>query len=92
MRRVMSVWQGRMLVVCLHFSQQQQHNYSNILILCIKKKDGFIGTYPTEDQVRLQGKEHTTEYVYGRKFNGIAHCATCSVHAYGLTASAVLLA
>ncbi|KAK1757777.1 Mss4-like protein [Echria macrotheca] len=42
-------------------------------------RDAYIGTYPTKEQVRIHGREHTFEYRYGSKFNGIAHCRTCGV-------------
>ena len=35
--------------------------------------------YPTKDQVRIHGRENTFEYLYGRKFNGAAHCKTCNI-------------
>ncbi|KAM7186062.1 hypothetical protein V8F33_012053 [Rhypophila sp. PSN 637] len=42
-------------------------------------RDAYIGTYPSKEQVRIHVREHTFEYRYGSKFNGIAHCQTCGV-------------
>ncbi|KAK3313321.1 hypothetical protein B0H66DRAFT_628999 [Apodospora peruviana] len=42
-------------------------------------RNAYIGVYPTKDQVKIHGREHTFEYLYGRKFNGTAHCKTCGV-------------
>ncbi|KAK0634164.1 Mss4-like protein [Immersiella caudata] len=42
-------------------------------------RNAYIGVYPTKDQVRVHGRENTFEYLYGRKFNGEAHCKTCGV-------------
>ncbi|KAK1833633.1 hypothetical protein QBC39DRAFT_302466 [Podospora conica] len=42
-------------------------------------RNAYIGIYPTKSQVRLHGTDNTFEYLYGRKFNGAAHCKTCGV-------------
>ncbi|SPQ24620.1 99cc0578-e913-427d-8dd1-33c8b3f9c4d3 [Thermothielavioides terrestris] len=41
--------------------------------------DAYVGVYPTKSQVRIHGREHTFEYLYGRRFIGFAHCETCGV-------------
>ncbi|AEO68135.1 uncharacterized protein THITE_2051078, partial [Thermothielavioides terrestris NRRL 8126] len=43
------------------------------------KQDAYVGVYPTESQVRIHGKEHMFEYLYGRRFIGFARCETCGV-------------
>jgi hypothetical protein len=32
--------------------------------------------------VRIHGREHTFEYIWGRKLLGAAHCASCGVHVF----------
>ncbi|ETS76871.1 hypothetical protein PFICI_10745 [Pestalotiopsis fici W106-1] len=36
-------------------------------------------TYPTKEQVRIDGKEHTLEYARGNKWTAYAFCGTCGV-------------
>jgi hypothetical protein len=43
----------------------------------------YIGVYPTRDQVRILGREHTFEYTHGRRFGGAAHCKDCGVYIFG---------
>ncbi|KAI1161504.1 Mss4-like protein [Nemania serpens] len=43
---------------------------------------GYIGVYPTKDQVNIHGEENTFEYLYGRKYTGITFCKTCGVHVF----------
>lgn len=43
-----------------------------------------ISIYPDRDQVTLLGKENTTTYAFGRKFNQTPFCKTCGVACYGL--------
>ncbi|KAI1109897.1 Mss4-like protein [Nemania sp. NC0429] len=45
---------------------------------------GYIGVYPTNDEVILHGKENTSEYLYGRKYTGVAFCKTCGVHVFSV--------
>ncbi|KAK0738863.1 hypothetical protein B0T18DRAFT_423004 [Schizothecium vesticola] len=42
-------------------------------------RNAYIGIYPTKSQVRIHGGDNTFEYLYGRKYNGAAHCRTCGV-------------
>ncbi len=41
-----------------------------------------MGIYPTKDNVRVYGDEHTYEYVAGKKWGGSPFCATCGVNVY----------
>jgi len=41
-----------------------------------------MGIYPTRDQVRIHGREHTREYKYGSGYGGWPFCATCGVNVY----------
>ena len=41
-----------------------------------------MGIYPTRDQVRIHGQEHTHEYKYGNRYGGSPFCTTCGVHVY----------
>jgi hypothetical protein len=43
---------------------------------------GYIGVYPTKDQVKIHGREHGFEYLPGRKFSGRVYCKTCGVHIF----------
>ncbi|KAM7213506.1 hypothetical protein V8F06_011119 [Rhypophila decipiens] len=61
------------LLVGLNELETKEDNCSS----CVR--DAYIGTYPSKEQVRIHGREHTFEYRYGSKFNGIAHCQTCAV-------------
>ncbi|KAK2590582.1 hypothetical protein QQS21_011728 [Conoideocrella luteorostrata] len=47
---------------------------------CIRK--AYIGVYPSKDQVRIHGGDHTTEYQFGKKFGGDHHCKTCGVFVF----------
>lgn len=42
-------------------------------------QNAYIGTYPTQSQVRIHGPSNTFEYLCGRRYNGAAHCKTCGV-------------
>jgi hypothetical protein len=64
--------------VCVAFSSMQYLGKWE-LINTDRPQNAYIGVYPTKDQVRIHGREHTGEYLYGRKFNGAAHCKTCGV-------------
>lgn len=41
--------------------------------------------YPDQDQVLLFGKDSTTTYAFGRKFNQTPFCGTCGVAIYAVT-------
>ncbi|KAF2429068.1 hypothetical protein EJ08DRAFT_671193 [Tothia fuscella] len=43
---------------------------------------GYIGVYPTKDQVIIHGREHGFKYLIGRKYSGRVHCKTCGVHVF----------
>ncbi|PKS04917.1 hypothetical protein jhhlp_008282 [Lomentospora prolificans] len=43
--------------------------------ICVR--NAWVGTYPTKDKVRIHGRENTTEYATGRKWNGATFCTTC---------------
>lgn len=45
-------------------------------------RTAYIGVYPTKDQVKIHGREHTFEYRYGSKFSGSTYCSTCGVHVF----------
>lgn len=47
-------------------------------------QNALIGIYPDKDQVTILGKENTTPYGFGQKFNGWPFCKTCGVHCYGI--------
>jgi predicted nuclease with RNAse H fold len=38
--------------------------------------------YPDKDQVRIHGKEHTSEYMYGKKYGADHFCTTCGVYVF----------
>lgn len=42
-----------------------------------------IGIYPDRSQVAITGREHTTDYKFGQKYNGNPFCKTCSVLCFG---------
>lgn len=44
-----------------------------------------ISIYPDKDQVILAGKENTTTYAFGQKFNQTPFCKICGVACYGVT-------
>lgn len=46
-------------------------------------KNAIIGIYPDKSQVTITGRESTTEYQFGQKFNGSPFCKTCGVHVFG---------
>jgi hypothetical protein len=45
-------------------------------------KIGYIGVYPTKDQVRIYGRDHGFEYLVEPKFGGRVHCRACGVHVF----------
>lgn len=51
--------------------------------ICVRR--AFIGIYPDRDQVSIIGKEETTTYAFGRKFNQSPFCKTCGIACYGVT-------
>lgn len=48
-----------------------------------RQQTAYVGVYPKRDQVRIVGREHTFEYIHGRRFGGAAHCKNCGVHIFG---------
>ncbi|KAI3396055.1 hypothetical protein diail_472, partial [Diaporthe ilicicola] len=50
----------------------------------ICRRRAAISIYPDRDQVTLLGKENTTAYAFGRKFNQAPFCKTCGVACYGV--------
>ncbi|OAA72933.1 Mss4-like protein [Akanthomyces lecanii RCEF 1005] len=46
-------------------------------------RTAYIGVYPTRDQVRILGREHTFEYIHGRRYGGAPHCKDCGVSVFG---------
>ncbi|CAN8105440.1 unnamed protein product [Discula destructiva] len=50
--------------------------------ICVRRAATSI--YPDRDQVLLLGKDKTTTYEFGRKFNQTPFCATCGVAVYGV--------
>lgn len=50
----------------------------------ICRRRAAITIYPDRDQVTLVGKENTTTYAFGRKFNEAPFCKTCGVACYGV--------
>jgi hypothetical protein len=42
-----------------------------------------VGVYPDKSQVSIVGRENTTVYRFGRKFNGYPFCKTCGVSCFG---------
>ncbi|KAI7776810.1 hypothetical protein LA080_004403 [Diaporthe eres] len=50
----------------------------------ICRRRAAISIYPDRDQVTLLGKENTTTYAFGRKFNQAPFCKTCGVACYGV--------
>lgn len=50
----------------------------------ICRRRAAISIYPDRDQVTLIGKENTTTYAFGRKFNQAPFCKTCGVACYGV--------
>ncbi|ROV93466.1 hypothetical protein VPNG_09633 [Cytospora leucostoma] len=51
--------------------------------ICVRR--AAISIYPDRDQAVLVGKENTTTYAFGRKFNQAPFCKTCGVACYGVT-------
>ncbi|KAK2030022.1 glutathione-dependent formaldehyde-activating enzyme [Colletotrichum zoysiae] len=49
----------------------------------ICSRNGFIGVYPHQSEVTLDGKDQTRDYKFGRGFNGSPFCRTCGVHCFG---------
>lgn len=43
-----------------------------------------MSIYPDRDQVILLGKDNTTTYAFGRKFNHAPFCKTCGVACYAV--------
>ena len=39
--------------------------------------------HPAKNQVRIDGKEHTQDYLLGRGWSGAPFCKTCGVHVFG---------
>lgn len=50
----------------------------------ICRRRAAISIYPDRDQVTFIGKENTTAYAFGRKFNQTPFCKTCGVACYGV--------
>lgn len=50
----------------------------------ICRRRAAISIYPDRDQVTLVGKENTTTYAFGKKFNQAPFCKTCGVACYGV--------
>jgi hypothetical protein len=50
----------------------------------ICRRRAAISIYPDQDQVTVVGKENTTTYAFGRKFNQAPFCKTCGVACYGV--------
>lgn len=50
----------------------------------ICRRRAAISIYPDQDQVTLIGRENTTTYAFGRKFNQAPFCTTCGVACYGV--------
>ncbi|KAK7739631.1 hypothetical protein SLS53_005598 [Cytospora paraplurivora] len=51
--------------------------------ICVRR--AAISIYPDREQVVLVGRENTTTYAFGRKFNQAPFCKTCGVACYGVT-------
>ncbi|KAK2041946.1 glutathione-dependent formaldehyde-activating enzyme [Colletotrichum somersetense] len=49
----------------------------------ICSRNGFIGVYPHQSEVTLDGNDQTRDYKFGRGFNGWPFCRTCGVHCFG---------
>lgn len=49
----------------------------------IRQQTAYVGVYPKRDQVQIVGREHTFEYLHGRKFGSAVHCKYCGVHVFG---------
>ncbi|WDK21229.1 glutathione-dependent formaldehyde-activating enzyme [Colletotrichum graminicola] len=49
--------------------------------ICIR--NGYIGVYPHQSEVRLAGKDQTQDYKFGRRFGGSPFCRICGVHCFG---------
>ena len=41
-----------------------------------------MGIYPTRDQVRIFGRDHSHEYIWGRQYGGSPFCTTCGGSVY----------
>ncbi|KAJ4387452.1 hypothetical protein N0V93_008044 [Gnomoniopsis smithogilvyi] len=50
--------------------------------ICVRRAATSI--YPDKDQVLLCGRDNTTTYAFGRKFNQTPFCKTCGVAIYGV--------
>lgn len=50
----------------------------------ICRRRAAVSIYPDRDHVTLLGKENTTTYAFGRKFNQAPFCRTCGVACYGV--------
>ncbi|KAI0113683.1 Mss4-like protein [Nemania sp. FL0031] len=66
------------LLVPIRGQELKEDNCSS----CVRT--GFIGVYPTKDQVKLHGQEHTVEYLYGRRYTGITFCKICGVYVFSI--------
>ena len=50
--------------------------------ICVRR--AAISVYPDRDQVVFSGRDNTTAYAFGRKFNQTPFCSTCGVACYGV--------
>ncbi|KAI1174672.1 Mss4-like protein [Nemania sp. FL0916] len=66
------------LLAPVHSQEIKEDNCSS----CVRI--GYIGAYPTKDQVIIHGEDNAFEYHYGRKYTGVTFCKTCGVHVFSI--------